>query len=125
MYGAAPPALRVNLVACLVRPLGTLGVFGVAAGAFGALLYRGGSESARAAIGDMARFSNDQKFELVRFVEQVSPEALQEFASLFTERSVGTAAFSESAVLLLMRALRQRDGAGGEGADLESRGREP
>ena len=125
MYGAAPPALRAKLVACLVRPLGTLGLFGVAAGAFGVLLYRGGSESARAAIGDMARFSNDQMFELVRFVEQVSPDALQEFARLFTERSMGTAAFSASAALLLMRALRQEEGAGATGADLESRGREP
>lgn len=125
MYGAAPPALRAKLVACLVRPLGTLGLFGVAAGAFGVLLYRGGSESARAAIGDMARFSNDQMFELVRFVEQVSPDALHEFARLFTERSRGTAAFSASAALLLMRTLRKREGAGATGADPENRGREP
>lgn len=128
MYGAAPPALRTRLVACLVRPLGTLGMVGVAAGAFGVFLYRGGSEGARAAMGDMARFSNDQMFELVRFVEQVSPDALQEFARLFTERSMGMAAFSASAALLLMRALRQRDGvgsAGATGADREDRGGEP
>ena len=110
IYGAAPPTLRTKLVSCLVRPLGTLGMVGVAAGAFGVLLYRGGSESARAAMGDVARFSNDQMFELVRFVEQVSPDSLQEFAGLFTEHSVGMAAFSASAALLLMRALRQRDG---------------
>lgn len=41
MDGAAPPALRVKLLDCLVRPLGalgtlgTLGMAGVAAGAFG------------------------------------------------------------------------------------------
>lgn len=125
MDSAAPPALRAKLVACPVRSLGTLGVFGVSAGAFGALLYRGGSESARAAIGDMARFSNDQMFELARFVEQVSQDALQEFARLCTEHSMGMAAFSASAALLLMRALRQRDGAGAARADLGSRGREP
>jgi hypothetical protein len=125
MYGAAPPALRAKLVACLVRPLGTLGLFGVAAGAFGGLLYRGGSEGARAAIGDMARFSNDQMLELARFVEQVSPDALQEFARLFTEPSMGTAAFSASAALLLLRALRQREGAGAAGEDSDSRVREP
>lgn len=112
LYGVAPPTLRAKLLACLVRPLGTLGVVGVAAGAFGVLLYRSGSEGARAAMGDMARFSNDQMFELARFVEQVSPDALQEFARLFTERSMGMAAFSASAALLLMRALRPKDGAG-------------
>jgi hypothetical protein len=117
MYRASPPALRAKLVACLVRPLGTLGVFGVTAGAFGVLMYRGGSESAKTAISDMARFSNDQMFELVRFVEQVSPDALQEFARLFTESPTGMAAFSVSAALLLMRALRQREGAGAIGAD--------
>lgn len=107
MYGVAPPELRSRLVACLVRPLGTLGVCGVAAGAFGVLLYRGGSESAKAAMGDMAQFSNDQIFELVRFVEQVSPEALHEFATLFTQHSMSMGAFSASVALLLMRALRQ------------------
>ena len=125
MYGAASPALRARLVACLVRPLGTLGLFGVAAGAFGGLLYRGGSESARAAIGEMARFSNDQIFELVRFVEQVSPDALQEFARLFTERSMGTAAFSASVALLLMRALRQQHGAAPTQANREMDGSGP
>lgn len=125
MYGAAPPALRTKLLACLVRPLGTLGVMGVAAGAFGVLLYRSGSEGASAAMGDMARFSNDQIFELVRFVEQVSPDALQEFARLFTERSMGMAAFSASAALLLMRALRPKDGAGPTETIREDRGREP
>ena len=125
MYGAAPPALRAKLLACLVRPLGTLGMAGIAAGAFGVLLYRGGSEGARTAISDVARFSNDQMFELVRFVDQVSPDALQEFARLFTDRSMGMAAFSASAALLLMRALRQRDGADATGSDRESRSREP
>lgn len=99
-------------MACLVRPLGTLGVCGVAAGAFSVLLYSGGSGSAKAAMSDMARFSNDQNFELVRFVEQVSPDALHEFAMLFTQRSMGMGASSASVALLLMRALRQRHSSG-------------
>ena len=112
LYGAATPALRAKLVACLLRPLGTLGTVGVAAGAFGVFLYRGGSESARAVIGDVAQFSTDQMFELARFVEQVSPDSLQEFAQLIAQRPMGIAAFSASAALLLMRALRQRSDVG-------------
>lgn len=125
LYGVASPALRAKLLACLVRPLGTLGVVGVAAGAFGVLLYRSGSEGARTAMGDMARFSNDQIFELVRFVEQVSPDALQEFARLFAEHSMGMAAFSASAALLLMRALRPKDGAGPTEALRDDPARQP
>jgi hypothetical protein len=70
----------------------------------------------------MARYSNEQLFELARFVEQVSPDAVQEFARLFTERSLGLAAFSASAALLLLRALRPKDGAGpAEGARVKVR----
>jgi len=112
LYGAATPALRARLVACLVRPLGTLGTVGVAAGAFGVLLYRGGSGGARAAMGDLARFSNDQIAELARFVEQVSPDALQDLARLFTNRPMGIAAFSASVAVLLLQALRQRGESG-------------
>lgn len=112
LYRAATPALRSRLVACLVKPLGTLGTVGIAAGAFGVLLHRGGSDGARAAMDDVARFSNDQMIELARFVEQVSPDALQEFARMFTEGPMGVAAFSASAALLLMQALRQRAGRG-------------
>jgi hypothetical protein len=72
-------------------------------------LYREGSLGARAALVDVARFSNDQVIELARFVEQVSPEALHELAKLMADRSTGLAAFSASAALLLMRALRQKD----------------
>ena len=116
LYRAATPALRSSLLACLVKPLGTLGTVGIAAGAFGVLLHRSGSEGARAAMDDVARFSNDQVIELARFVEQVSPDALQEAARMFAEQPMGVAAFSVSAALLLMRVTRQR--AGGERQEL-------
>lgn len=109
LYRAATPALRSRMLACLLRPLGTLATVGVAAGAFSCFLYREGSLGARAALVDVARFSNDQVIELARFVEQVSPEALHELAKLMVDRSTGLAAFSASAALLLMRALRQKD----------------
>ena len=88
----------------LLEPLGTLGTAGVAAGAFGVFLYRGGEE----AIDDFAQFSSEQIVELAHFVEQVSPEALQDFARLIAESRVGIAAFSVSAAVLLLQALRVR-----------------
>lgn len=106
LYGSAGPALRGSLVACLLRPLGPLGTAGIAAGAFSVALYRHGSDGARAALDDMARFSNEQIFELARFVEQVSPDALHDVARLVAERPVGIAGFTLSAALLLMRAVQ-------------------
>ncbi|MEY2687300.1 MAG: hypothetical protein RL375_1498 [Pseudomonadota bacterium] len=109
LYRAATPTLRSRMLMCLLRPLGTLATVGVAAGAFSCFLYREGSSGARAAIGDVARFSNDQVIELARFVEQVSPEALHEMARLMADRSAGLAAFSASVAVLLMQALRQKN----------------
>jgi hypothetical protein len=107
LYDAANPALRPRLVAVLLRPLGTLGAVGVAAGAFSGFVIRNGTDGARAAMIDMARYSSDQLFELVRFVEQVNPEALQDFARLVAERPMGMVAFSASAALLLMQTLNR------------------
>ncbi len=76
LYGAASQPLRAKLIACLVRPLGPLGLVAVAAGAFAGLLRRSSSGGVTVVIDDVARYSNEQVYELARFVEQVSPEAL-------------------------------------------------
>jgi hypothetical protein len=76
---------------------------------------------ARAALGDVARFSNDQVIELARFVEQVSPEALHELAKLMGDRSAGLAAFSASVAMVLMQSLRQKDANLGASDDLALR----
>ena len=107
LYASASQPLRAKLLAYLVRPLGPLGLVAVAAGAFAGLLRRGSSGGITVAIDDVARYSNQQVFELARFVEQVSPEALQQVAALISDNPVGTLAFSASAVVLLLRVLRQ------------------
>jgi len=85
LYGSANLALRTRLVACLLRPLGSLGV----------------------AMADVAEFSRDQVAELARFVEQVSPEALQQAAGLVLDNSIGAGAFTASVALLLVLELRR------------------
>jgi hypothetical protein len=105
LYSAAAPSLRPRLLACLLRPLGTLGAAAVAAGAFAGFMQRGSPTEAGPAIADAARISEAQIGELARFVVQVSPEALQEFARLVAERPLGIAAFSASAAMLLMQRL--------------------
>lgn len=103
LYAAANAPLRARLLACLMRPLGPLGVAGVAAGAFAGFLSRRGV--AQIDADGVARVSSDEVLELARFVEQVSPEALQHFAGLISGSPLGLATFSASALVLLYRAL--------------------
>ena len=109
LYGAAPRPLRARLLACLLQPLGTLAVAGVAAGAFGRWLYRGGPDGAPEALAEVDRFSSHQLTELAGFVEQVSPQALEDFARMLTEQPMGMASFSVAGAMLLLRWLRQGD----------------
>jgi two-component system OmpR family response regulator len=105
LYAAADPTLRTRLLACLLRPLGSLGLAATAAGAFAGLQWSG-TAAIPAAATDATGFSNAQIIELARFVEQVSPDALRQFASLIASNPVGVAAFAASATMLLLRALR-------------------
>ena len=57
-------------------------------------------------MADVARFSRDQIAELARFVEQVSPEALQQAAALFVDRA-GVGTFAASVAVLLALELRR------------------
>jgi hypothetical protein len=112
LYGAAGAPLRTRMLACLVQPLGSLGLVAVASGAFAQLLYRRGDAGVGIPIGDLAGYSNDQIFELARFVEQVSPDAIQQVAGLLADNPVGVSAFSAAVAILLVRAvmgLRPKD----------------
>ena len=106
VYGAAGAPLRARMLACLVRPLGSLGLVAVASGAFASFLHRGSEGGAGVPLDDLGRYSNEQIFELARFVEQVSPDAIQQVAGLLTDSSVSVAAFSAAAAMLLVRAVR-------------------
>lgn len=106
LYRAAGAPLRSKMLACLVRPLGSLGLAAVASGAFADLLQWGGETGANMPLDDLARYSSDQVFELARFVEQVNPDAIQQVAGLLTDNPVSASAFGAAVVMLLVRAVR-------------------
>ena len=111
LFAAADMPLRARLLACLTKPLGALSLAGVAAGAFAWTLRRG-AVVADAAV-DLDRVgsvTSDQVLELAHFTGQVSPQALQDFASLVEASHLGLAPFSASALLLLVAALRSAPG---------------
>ena len=105
-YRAADDRLRQRLLACLLRPLGTLSVAAVAAGAFGQFVYRRGLTDGRAAVDVVATFSRAQIHELARYAQEVDPNAMRQVAQLLSEHSAGTAAFSAAALVLLVQRLR-------------------
>lgn len=106
LYAAAGAPLRSRMLACLVRPLGALGLAAVASGAFARLLQRGGETGAGMSIADLAGYSGDQIFELARFVEQVNPDAIQQVAGLLADNPASASAFTAAAAMLLIRAVR-------------------
>lgn len=117
LYAGVDPPQRARMLACLLRPLGTLGLVAIASGAFASLLTRGTPAGIAMAFEDAARYSRDQVFELARFAEQVNPEALQQIAGLFGDNPVGLAAFSAAALALLVRAVHPgRDAATADSA---------
>lgn len=105
-YRRASGPLRAKLLMCLLRPLGTLGLVAVASGAFGRFLHRGRALPEASAMEAAAHYSGDQVSELARFVQEVSPEALEQLAGLLADNAMGMAALSASALVLLYRRYR-------------------
>ena len=103
LYAGADALQRSRMLAGLLRPLGPLGLVAVASGAFAGLLTRGGPT-----VDDVARFSNQQVFELARFVDQVSPDALRQVANTVIANPYGLSTFGVAAAVLLAGALRSR-----------------
>jgi hypothetical protein len=108
LYTSASAPLRARMLSGLLRPLSPLGLVAVAAGAFAGLLQRGSVDNIMVAVDDVGRFTSEQVFELARFVEQVSPDALQQAAGLVADNPVNAAAFSVAVAMLLTRSLRDR-----------------
>jgi hypothetical protein len=113
LYAGMNTFHRSRLLMQLLRPLGPLASAAVASGAFAGVVSRGMGQSAAAAFDDLARFSSDQVFELARFVEQVSPEALRRIASAVSAHPPGASALTAAAALLLLRLMQEREGDGG------------
>ena len=122
LYDSANLALRTRFVACLIRPLGPLGLAAIGAGAFTILLSPRGVGGISVAIADVARFSKEQIAELARFVEQVSPEALAQVAAMVADNPVGVGSFTASVAMLLALELRGVATARGRRARIQAAG---
>jgi hypothetical protein len=124
LYRTADASLRPRLLACLLRPLGTLSLMVVAGGAFASYLQHGRRMEAIGELEDFARVSGDHVAALASFVEQVNPQVLDQFAQLAADNALGFAAFSTATVVLLYEVLRRRSGTPAEVSNtIEGEGR--
>ncbi len=114
LYAGASAVQRSRIVVMLAKPLGPLALVAVASGAFAGLLDRASALGAALPIDELADFSREQVFELARFVEQVSPDALQQVAGVIAENPFGVSALGAAAAVLLAAAVRKE---GGDAAD--------
>jgi hypothetical protein len=117
LYAGATAVQRSRIVTTLCRPLGPLALVAVASGAFAGLLDRASTLGSTLQIDELAGFTRDQVFELARFVEQVSPEALQQVAGSVVENPWGVSALGAAAAVLLARAARRPDAAPQDGPE--------
>ena len=106
LYAGASAMQRSRIVTTLLRPLGPLALVAVASGAFAGLLDRANAVGA-ASIDELGHFTRDQVFELARFVEQVSPDALQQVAGTIAENPLGVSALGAAAAVLLASAVSE------------------
>lgn len=106
LYAGASAMQRSRIVTTLLRPLGPLALVAVASGAFAGLLGRADAVET-ASIDELGHFTRDQVFELARFVEQVSPDALQQVAGTIAENPSGVSALGAAAAVLLASAVSE------------------
>lgn len=104
LFRSARPGARARVLEALVRPLGSLGLTAVAAGAFAGIAAR---RHGGIGLDEAARFSGDQVLELSRFVEQVDPDVFQHLASDVLASPAGFTAFGIAAALLVLRRSRR------------------
>jgi len=109
LYDGASAVQRSRIVVTLLRPLGPLAIVAVASGAFAKLLTHVNALGSTLPIDELGNFTREQVFELARFVEQVSPDALQQVAGTIVENPFGVSAFGAAAAVLLASAVRAQD----------------
>ena len=122
LYCMVNAPLRSRMLQCLVQPLGSLGLAAVASGAFAQLLIRPGASASALSAEEIGRYSSDQIYELARFAEQVSPEAVQQAVRLVANNPVGLSALGASLLVWLVPSIQQ---AGRHPSSRARRGRSP
>jgi hypothetical protein len=103
LYRQAPPALQLDMLTQLLRPVGPLALVAIAAGAFGRLLPPTRWQGVQLSADDAQHFNAQQVYELVRYVEQKSPELLLQLPQLVADPRLWLGSATGALLLLLLR----------------------
>jgi hypothetical protein len=108
VYREAPEGFRAELIACLMRPMGALGLVAVAGGVFAAVRQRHGWSQLQVTLEDAARISADQVLELAAYVQQTAPEVFGQVSELVVRQPAVAGGLSAVLLLQLLRKARRR-----------------
>ena len=104
VFRESPVDFRAQLIECLMRPMGALGLVAVANGVFAAVRHRHGWEQLQVTVEDTARISAEHVLELSAYLQQTAPDVFGQVADLVSRQPAVASGFS---AMLLMNVLRR------------------
>lgn len=107
VFREAPARFRAELVECLMRPMGALGLVAVAGGVFAGVRQRHGWSRLSVTLEDVARISADQVLELAAYLQQAAPEVFTSVGELVSAQPAVAGGLS---AVLLLHVLKQWGG---------------
>ena len=85
VYDSAPASVRKRMLACLLRPLGVLSVFGVANGIFARIMFRKGLQNGHDRLEEIQNVGVSDVTALVEYVEQLRPDSLDGLCQILSD----------------------------------------
>jgi hypothetical protein len=112
VYETAPPAVRVNLLERLLKPLGVLSLMAVADGIFAKIRFSSGWPHTQIRFEDAQKVQAKDVIALVERVQKVSVNSVDGLAKMLTSSPVvaGSAAAALLVAVLVQRARTRREG---------------
>ncbi len=99
---------RVRVLRQLLRPVGPMALAVLGGGAFAKFVAQARWSRMSISLEDAARVTSSQMFELVRYVEQSNPQALQQVIVFLSRDAATIAAVGASFAFVAMRHLSDR-----------------
>jgi hypothetical protein len=114
VYETAPPALRVNLLEQLLKPLGVLSLIAIANGIFAKIRFNSGWPNMHIRFEDAQKVQARDVIALVERVQQVSVSSIDGLAKMIAASPVmaGSAAAALLVTVLMQSARTRRTGDG-------------
>lgn len=103
LYREAGSELKARLMACLMRPMGALGLVAVAGGVFAAVRHRHGWSQLQVTPEDTQQITADHIFQLASYLQEAAPQAFVQLGQLLTDQPAALATVSGVLLWQLLR----------------------